>query len=75
MTARNGSKACAARAASLFFTIRAIKLLICGVEVAIPVVDANRLEKDEFMLMRGNGEQVLAFNNAILVNSTLGQSC
>lgn len=47
VTARNSSKACAARAASSFFTFRPIEFLICGVVVSIPVVRCNGLENDE----------------------------
>ena len=41
-TARNRSKVRAARAARLFtFVIQPMKVLICGVVVAVPVVDAK----------------------------------
>ena len=37
----NCSKVRAARAARLFFVIQSMKVLICGVVVAVPVVDAK----------------------------------
>lgn len=52
VTARNSSKACAARAASSFFTFLN---LWC-----------RRFHSHGVMLIRGNGEQVLVCDNAIL---------
>ena len=40
-TARNCSKVRAARAARLRFVMQPMKVLICGVVVAVPVVDAK----------------------------------